>query len=43
MAAPSPSNIDELSLLANAIGLEYPPNPLQVDKAVLVLAYLMSR
>ena len=43
MAAPSPSNIEELSLLANAIGLEYPPNPLQVDKAVLVLAYLMSR
>ena len=43
MAAPSPSNIDELSKLANAIGLEYPPNPLQVNKAVLVLAYLMSR
>ena len=43
MAAPSPQNIEELSLLANAIGLEYPPNPLQVDKAVLVLAYLMSR
>ena len=43
MAAPSPSNIEELSLLANAIGLEYPPNPLQVNKAVLVLAYLMSR
>lgn len=43
MAAPSPSNIEELSLLANAIGLEYPPNPLQVNTAVLVLAYLMSR
>ena len=43
MAAPSPSNIEELSLLANAIGLEYPPNPLQVNMAVLVLAYLMSR
>jgi hypothetical protein len=43
MAAPSPQNIEELSLLANAIGLEYPPNPLQVSKAVLVLAYLMSK
>jgi len=43
MAAPSSPNTDELFLLANAISLEYPPNPLQVNTAVLVLAYLLSR
>jgi hypothetical protein len=43
MAAPSPSNVNELSQLANALGLEYPPSARQVNKAVLVLAYLMSR
>jgi len=43
MAAPSSPNVDELSKLANVLGLEYPSNVLQVNKAVLVLAYLMSR
>ena len=43
MAAPSPSNVNELSQLANALGLEYPSSALQVNRAVLVLAYLMSR
>ena len=43
MAALTPSNIDELSKLAQVLGLTYPSNPQQVNTAVLILAYLMSR
>ena len=40
---PSPNYQGELSRLAETLGLEYPSNPKQINKAVLVLSYLMSK
>ena len=34
---------EELHLLAEAISLEYPPNPKQINKASLVLTYLLGK
>ena len=33
----------ELSKLATTLGLKYPDNPKQINKAVLILSYLMSK
>ena len=43
MAQSISPNQEELHLLAEAISLEYPPNPKQINKAVLVLSYLLGR
>ena len=43
MAQSISPNQEELHLLAEAIGLEYPPNPKQINKAALVLSYLLGK
>lgn len=43
MAQSISPNQEELHLLAEAISLEYPPNPKQINKAALVLSYLLGK
>jgi len=43
MAQSTSPNQEELHLLAEAISLEYPPNPKQINKAALVLSYLLGK
>ena len=43
MAQSISPNQEELHLLAEAINLEYPPNPKQINKAALVLSYLLGK
>ena len=43
MAQSISPNQEDLHLLAEAINLEYPSNPKQINKAVLVLSYLLGK